>query len=136
MSFDDLSEVERLRQELKKITAERDQLLTENSALHQTAKGKQNLNQIEKKAPSLVKTLPTAAHPESTDLSAIKKEPNSVDKMQLYRSLFRGREDIYARFWQSQKTLKSGYSPVCKNEWNRDLCQKWKVKCEDLPSIL
>jgi hypothetical protein len=30
----------------------------------------------------------------------------------LFRSLFRGREDIYARYWQSPTKEKSGYSPV------------------------
>ncbi len=32
------------------------------------------------------------------------------DKIKLYRSLFRGREDIYARRWE--KSGKSGYSPA------------------------
>ena len=51
--------------------------------------------------------------------------------MQLYRSLFRGREDVYAKLWQNKNTLKSGYSPVCKNEWASGLCQKFKIRCSD-----
>jgi superfamily II DNA or RNA helicase len=70
-------------------------------------------------------------HIESSNTSIINEESNPEDKVRLYRSLFRGREDIYARFWQSRQTLKSGYSPVCKNEWNRDLCQKGKVQCNE-----
>lgn len=31
----------------------------------------------------------------------------------LFRSLFRGREDVFARHWYSPKTDKSGYQPVC-----------------------
>ena len=38
-------------------------------------------------------------------------------KIRLLRNIFRGREDVHARYWISRKTGKSGYSPVCKNEW-------------------
>ena len=41
MSFDDSSEIERLRRELKEITAERDYLLCENRRLTQTSQIKQ-----------------------------------------------------------------------------------------------
>ena len=40
-------------------------------------------------------------------------------KVRLFRSLFRGREDVYARRWQSRTTGKGGYQPVCINEWRR-----------------
>lgn len=38
------------------------------------------------------------------------------DKIELYRSLFRGREDIFARRWE--KSGKSGYSPAYTFDWN------------------
>ena len=38
------------------------------------------------------------------------------DKINLFMSLFRGRDDVYAKRWQN-KVGKSGYSPVCLNEW-------------------
>ena len=41
MSFDDSSEIERLRQELEEMTAERDYLLAENRRLTRTSKGNQ-----------------------------------------------------------------------------------------------
>lgn len=46
------------------------------------------------------------------------------ERISLFRSLFRGRDDVYARLWVSRKTGKSGYSPVCKNEWVHRICQK------------
>ena len=46
-------------------------------------------------------------------------------------SLFRGREDVYAKRWHSEKSGKSGYRPVCLNEWNTWLCDKRKTKCAD-----
>jgi len=37
-------------------------------------------------------------------------------KITLFRSLFRGREDVYAKRFESKKTGKSGYQPACRNE--------------------
>jgi superfamily II DNA or RNA helicase len=48
----------------------------------------------------------------------------------LFRSLFRGREDIYPIRWEGRKG-NSGYSPACANEWNRTFCGKPTVKCSD-----
>lgn len=50
------------------------------------------------------------------------------EKINLFKSLFRGREDIYSIRWQS-KNGKSGYSPACANEWNPKLCRKPCSKC-------
>lgn len=55
-------------------------------------------------------------------------------KIALFRSLFRGREDVYPRRFESRKTRKSGYSPVCANEWVRGLCDKKSVKCLNCPN--
>ncbi len=45
-------------------------------------------------------------------------------KVRLFRTLFRGREDVFPRRWESRKTGKSGYSPACANEWDSLLCAK------------
>ena len=50
-------------------------------------------------------------------------------KIALFRSLFRGREDVYPRRFESKKTGKSGYQPACGNEWALGLCQKPRIKC-------
>jgi superfamily II DNA or RNA helicase len=50
------------------------------------------------------------------------------EKISLFISLFAGRKDVYAHRWES-KTGKTGYSPVCTNEWVKSLCEKPKVKC-------
>jgi len=49
----------------------------------------------------------------------------------LFRRLFRGREDVYPRRFESRKTGKSGYTPACMNEWQRGICQKPRIKCAD-----
>ena len=48
------------------------------------------------------------------------------DKIRLFRAMFRGREDVYARRYVSAKSGKSGYSPVCAIEWTHGLCDKRK----------
>lgn len=55
------------------------------------------------------------------------------EKIKLYRSLFRGRSDAYAIRWEN-KTGRAGYSPACANEWNRQFCNKPKVKCTECPN--
>ena len=54
-------------------------------------------------------------------------------KIGLFRSLFRGRDDVYPRRFESRKTGKSGYSPVCANEWVRGVCEKPRIKCLECP---
>ncbi|MCM1332240.1 MAG: DEAD/DEAH box helicase family protein, partial [Bacteroides sp.] len=56
------------------------------------------------------------------------------EKVMLFRSLFRGREDVFARRWYSPKTDKSGYQPVCTREWNPVYCNKKKYKCIECPN--
>ncbi len=56
------------------------------------------------------------------------------EKVALFRSLFRGREDVFAKRWQSRDGSKSGYQPVCSNEWNPQLCDKRKYKCAECPN--
>ena len=55
-------------------------------------------------------------------------------KISLFRSLFRGRDDVYARRFESSKTGISGYQPACGNEWDRVLCDKRRVKCHLCPN--
>jgi superfamily II DNA or RNA helicase len=50
-------------------------------------------------------------------------------KIALFRSLFRGREDVFARRFESRQTGRGGYAPVCANEWAPGLCEKPRTKC-------
>ncbi|SEC44196.1 DEAD/DEAH box helicase [Paenibacillus sp. GP183] len=53
------------------------------------------------------------------------------EKIALFRSLFRGREDVFPMRWEN-KTGRSGYSPACGNEWT-SVCKKPQVKCSECP---
>ena len=48
------------------------------------------------------------------------------EKVELFRSLFKGREDVFSKRWYSDTSKKSGYQPVCEREWNREFCDKRK----------
>jgi len=56
------------------------------------------------------------------------------EKIAILRRLFRGRQDVYPRRFESRKSGKSGYQPACANEWRRGVCNKPKVKCSVCPS--
>jgi superfamily II DNA or RNA helicase/very-short-patch-repair endonuclease len=55
-------------------------------------------------------------------------------KIGLFRSLFRGRDDVYPRRFESRKTGRSGYAPACANEWVRGVCEKPRIKCAECPN--
>jgi len=61
----------------------------------------------------------------------VKSDSPLSGKIKLFRSLFRGREDVFARLWWSKKSHKIGYSPVCSHRWNPALCSAPSVKCAD-----
>ena len=53
----------------------------------------------------------------------------SKTKISVFTDLFRGRQDVYPRRFESQRTGKSGYQPACRNEWKKGRCKKPRVKC-------
>ena len=61
--------------------------------------------------------------------SNVTNDSTQEQKIALFRSLFRGREDVYPRRFESKRSGKSGYQPACWNEWIRPICQKPKIKC-------
>jgi len=62
---------------------------------------------------------------------SITNQSSQIDKVVLFRKLFRGRVDVYPRRFESLKTGKKGYQPVCRNEWLSGVCGKPKTHCED-----
>lgn len=71
-----------------------------------------------------------AASPPAQETSTL----SSTAKITLFRSLFRGREDVYPKLWISKNGDRKGYMPACANDGNYSLCGKRKfprVKCGD-----
>lgn len=54
-----------------------------------------------------------------------------AEKLALFRTLFRGREDVYPRRWESARSGRSGYAFACANEWKPTICRKPEVPCRD-----
>lgn len=48
--------------------------------------------------------------------TSITSESTEEQKVMLFRSLFRGREDVFPKRFESKRTGKSGYHPVCRND--------------------
>ena len=63
--------------------------------------------------------------------TSVNNQSLQEEKIQLFRSLFKGREDIFSRRFENAKTGKSGYAPVCHNDWAPGICQKPKIACAD-----
>jgi superfamily II DNA or RNA helicase len=101
--------------ELSKLNVRRDELLGKLAELQREKAA--FLNNEE--------TLQPAGLPPVTDQSS----PEA--KIALFRSLFRGRGDLYARRFESRRTGKTGYQPVCGNEWVSEICHKPKGRCDD-----
>lgn len=76
-------------------------------------------------------TLPqkVAVEPATSEASSAILSPDA--KVKLFRRLFHGREDVYPIRWESKKSGKPGYSPVCANEWVHGVCEKPRIKCSE-----
>jgi len=77
--------------------------------------------------PKLRVSEPTTPYPTANQVT---NDSPIETKINLFRSLFRGRADVYPVRWEGRKGG-SGYSPACANEWNRPFCRKPMVKCSD-----
>lgn len=70
----------------------------------------------------------------SPDAARVTMASPTAEKIALFRSLFRGRDDVLPRRWENPKTGKAGYAPMCRNEWVRGVCGKPEVKCGKCPN--
>lgn len=89
--------------------------------------------------PKLVLRIESASQAKSVSESekpiTLTKEQILQQRKDLFRSLFKGREDVFALRWTSKKG-KTGYSPACQNFWT-SLCdkkKKKKIKCTECPN--
>jgi len=61
--------------------------------------------------------------------SDVNNTSDSLSKISLFMSLFKGRDDVYAKRWENKNKDTSGYSPVCLNLWKAGVCGKPKISC-------
>lgn len=116
------------------------QLLTYEDLLQQLSNAQQEVLMLKEENSALRKVLEEngiKCVEQCAVAKAKQKERNNLSveqRVELFRSLFKGREDVFARRWQSEQTGKAGYQPVCQNEWRHGVCDKKKYKCAECPN--
>ncbi len=71
---------------------------------------------------------------ETTNGAAGPGDWSAARKVELFRSLFRGRDDVFAVRWENRVKQRSGYAPRCANEWKQGICDKPRVRCGVCPN--
>ncbi|MCR5400023.1 MAG: DEAD/DEAH box helicase family protein [Treponema sp.] len=69
----------------------------------------------------------------SDNQNHVSRTSSPQEKINLFKSLFAGRQDVFALRWQNSKSGKSGYSPVCANKWLSGKCDMKKYSCSTCP---
>ncbi|MGA2400953.1 MAG: DEAD/DEAH box helicase family protein [Syntrophobacteraceae bacterium] len=87
----------------------------------------QQIQQLKLERDSASRSFPD--QPPGSRIAAVTNESDPEEKIGLFQRLFRGREDVYPRRFESAKTGKTGYQPACHNEWIRPFCKKPKIRC-------
>jgi superfamily II DNA or RNA helicase len=114
-SFDIERKISEIEAELTNLDYHRDQLLDELTQLRQL--------HIQKDSPAQLML--------NIQGITVDNQSSQEEKIRLFRSLFKGREDVFPRRFENSKTGKSGYAPVCRNEWQAGICQKPKIACQE-----
>ncbi len=109
--------IEDIEQELKSLNDSRKKLLEKLIVLRQ------------RRIPS--RNAPAVSDDNQVISNEITCNSSKQVKIALFRSLFKGREDVFPKRFESSKTGKSGYQPVCNNQWVAGVCKKPTIKCSD-----
>ncbi len=89
-------------------------------------------SELSQNTTSAIKTEKKRPDDESTDrncFSDVDSTSDALSKIRLFMSLFKGRDDVYAKRWENKSKGTSGYSPVCLNQWQPEVCGKPKISC-------
>src|SRR5271163_926996 len=117
MAADDHAEIALLKKRLAELDVEREGLLASLEQLQQR-------NNADAKLSSQALNAASAATARS-----------NAEKVTLFRSLFRGRDDVFPLRWENSNSGKAGYSPECHNEWVRGICEKPRVRRLSKPGL-
>ncbi|OXS80060.1 TOTE conflict system archaeo-eukaryotic primase domain-containing protein [Domibacillus enclensis] len=72
----------------------------------------------------------TSAESANEELKILTSQSRPEEKIQLFKSLFQGRDDVYALRWEARNG-RSGYVPACEHEWKAPICKKPEIKCSE-----
>lgn len=108
---------------INQLRLENDQLRKENAYL------KQELVYLKEQLSKILN--PQTPYERPTNVPLIVTKHSSLnEKIKLYRSLFNGRTDVYARRYESKSSGKPGYATVCAYEWKPPMCRKPEIRCQ------
>ena len=129
-----MKSIEQLEAEIKRLAAECESLRNENASLRQRMEAchvthSRSAQPISPAPPAMSVPSASPVRPGDSVASVTSSSP-VAEKVALFRSLFRGRDDVYAKRWDSRDG-RSGYSPACANEWNPRLCRKPCSGCKN-----
>jgi superfamily II DNA or RNA helicase len=120
--------VDILKQELKDALKEVAQLKVENQNLRAENQHFRDMLKLPDKILSEIQIAQSFIDNENKE-----NQLSDQTKIELFHSLFRGREDVYAVRWEGRNGS-HGYVPACKNERLPGICIKPKVKCQECPN--
>ncbi len=92
------------------------------------------IEELQKENKELKEKMYGKINDEERKLQKESKITSTEEKVRIFMEVFKGRTDLYAKRWESNKTGKSGYTPVCKNEFSTFKCDKPRVKCHECPN--
>jgi superfamily II DNA or RNA helicase len=92
------------------------------------------LSKLEREKQVLIEELNSLISVESAEKihgkPASESTPSTADsRIALFYNLFICRKDVFPIMWENAGKGTRGYSPACKNEWRRGVCNKPKIKC-------
>ena len=104
--------------------------LTKENAQLKDQLGMENAEPLQNTSTTIETESPTLAEDSSFNTIAdVNSTSDTVTKINLFLSLFKGRNDVYAKRWENKNKGTSGYSPVCLNQWKPGVCEKPKISC-------
>lgn len=92
-----------------------------NSLEHEISELEQKLHALDAERSAVAQALATLRQQRQEQIESfaqrvahatVTHQSSRQDKIELLRGLFRGREDVYPKRFESSKTGKTGYSPV------------------------
>jgi hypothetical protein len=86
----------------------------------------ENLLAEKRRQLEMVRTAAPKEDSSGPDSPALNNHSPPEAKIALFGSLFKGMDDLYAKRFENRKNGKSGYQPVCRNEWLEGICEKPK----------
>lgn len=102
-----------------------DKLLAENLKL------KSEIDKLKKEITALKFQISTSNNKNKINNNLTNINSTIEEKIKLYRSLFYGRNDVFALRFDNKSKNKSGYKPYCINEGKHGICNMWEIKCSD-----